>query len=100
MKETGSQCKIFIWCCSKAVGEWILLKWLLNEDYEESKSRLNLRNTCYYSFQNVLPSRLLSKNVKIKIHKTIILPVVLYGCETWSLTQRKDLDCKCLKTGC
>jgi hypothetical protein len=32
---------------------------------------------------------LLSKNVKIKIHKTIILPVVLYGCETWSLTIRE-----------
>ena len=33
-----------------------------------------------------LPSRLLSKNLKIKIYRTIILPVVLYGCETWSLT--------------
>ena len=36
--------------------------------------------------QNLLSSRLLSKNLKIKINKTIILPVVLYGCETWSLT--------------
>jgi hypothetical protein len=36
-----------------------------------------------------LSSRLLSRNVKVKIHKTIILPVVLYGCETWSLTLRK-----------
>jgi hypothetical protein len=33
-----------------------------------------------------LSSRLLSRNVKVKIYKTIILPVVLYGCETWSLT--------------
>jgi hypothetical protein len=33
-----------------------------------------------------LPSRLISKNLKIKIHKTVILPVVLYGCETWPLT--------------
>jgi len=33
---------------------------------------------------------LLSKNVKIKIYRTIILPVVLYGCETWSLILRKD----------
>jgi len=32
---------------------------------------------------------LLSKNLKIKIHRTIILPVVLYGCETWSLTLRE-----------
>ena len=36
--------------------------------------------------QNILSSSLLSKNLKIKIHRTIILPVVLYGCETWSLT--------------
>jgi hypothetical protein len=32
---------------------------------------------------------LLSKNTKIKIYRTVILPVVLYGCETWSLTQRE-----------
>ena len=35
-------------------------------------------------------SRLISKNFKIKIYKTIILPVVLYGCETWSLTLRVE----------
>jgi len=33
---------------------------------------------------------LLSKNLKIKIYRTIILPVVLYGCETWSLTLREE----------
>jgi hypothetical protein len=38
----------------------------------------------------VLSSRLLSRNVKVKIYKTIILPVVLYGCETWSLTLREE----------
>ena len=38
----------------------------------------------------VLSSRLLSKNLKIKIYRTIILPVVLYGCETWSLTLREE----------
>jgi hypothetical protein len=37
-----------------------------------------------------LSSRLLSRNVKVKIYKTIILPVVLYGCGTWSLTLRED----------
>jgi hypothetical protein len=40
--------------------------------------------------QNLLSSRLLSKNVKIRIYKTIILPVVLYGCETWCLTLREE----------
>ena len=39
---------------------------------------------------NLLSSRLLSKNLKIKIYRTIILPVVLYGCETWSLTLREE----------
>jgi hypothetical protein len=37
-----------------------------------------------------LSSCLLSRNVKVKIYKTIILPVVLYGCETWSLTLREE----------
>ena len=40
--------------------------------------------------KNFLSSRLLSKNLKIKIYRTIILPVVLYGCETWSLTLREE----------
>ena len=37
-----------------------------------------------------MSSRLLSKNLKIKIYKIIILPFVLYGCETWSLTLREE----------
>jgi len=37
-----------------------------------------------------LSSSLLAKNVKIKIYRTIILPVVLYGCEIWSLTLREE----------
>ena len=40
--------------------------------------------------QNLLSPSLLSKNLKINIHRTIILPVVLYGCETWSLTLREE----------
>ena len=40
--------------------------------------------------RHILSSGLLSKNVKIKIYRTIILPVVLYGCETWSLTLREE----------
>jgi hypothetical protein len=48
--------------------------------HEEIRSRLNSENACYHAVQNLLSSRLLSRNVKIKIYKTIILPVVLYGC--------------------
>jgi hypothetical protein len=57
---------------------------------EEIKRRLNSGNACYHSVQNLLSSRLLSKNLKIRIYTTIILPVVLYGCETWSLTLREE----------
>jgi hypothetical protein len=39
---------------------------------------------------SLLSSRLLSRNVTVKTYKTIILPVVLYGCETWSLTLREE----------
>src|SRR5215475_14240226 len=49
-----------------------------------------LGNACHHSVQNLLSSRLLSKNLKIKIYRTIIQPVVLYGCETWSLTLREE----------
>jgi hypothetical protein len=57
---------------------------------EEIKSRLNSGNACYHSVQSLLSSRLLSRNVKVKIYKTIILPVVLYGYATWSLTLREE----------
>jgi hypothetical protein len=56
---------------------------------EEIKRRLNSGSACYHSVQSLLSSRLLSKNIKIRIYKTIILPVVLYACETWSLTLRE-----------
>ena len=63
---------------------------LTNKDsiQEETKSRLKVGNACYYSVQNLFSSSLLSKKLKIKVYRTIILPVVLYECETWSLTLR------------
>jgi hypothetical protein len=57
---------------------------------EEIKRRLNSGNACYHSVQNLLCSLLLSKNIIIRLYRTIILPVVLYGCETWSLTLREE----------
>ena len=54
------------------------------------KSRLRSGNARYHSVQNLLSSRLLTKNLKIKIYRTIILPIVLNGCETWSLTWREE----------
>ena len=61
-----------------------------NSIQEEIKSRLRLGNACYHSVQNLLSSSLLSKNLKIKIYRSIILTVVLYGCETWSLILREE----------
>ena len=61
-----------------------------NSIQEEIKNRLKLGNACYYSVQNLLSSSLLSKKLKIMIYRTIIFPVVLYGCETWSLTLREE----------
>jgi hypothetical protein len=65
---------------------------LTNQNYihDEIKSSLNSGNAYYYSVQNLLSSCLISKNLKIKIYKTLILPVVLYGCKTWSLTLREE----------
>jgi hypothetical protein len=57
---------------------------------EEIKRSLNSSNVCYRSIQNLLSSLLLSKNLKTGIYKTIILPVMLYGCETWSLILNEE----------
>ena len=57
---------------------------------EEIKRRLKSGNACYHSVKNLLSSRLLYKNFMFKIYRTIILPVVLYGCETRSLTLRVE----------
>ena len=52
-----------------------------NSIQEEVKYRFKAGNSCYYSVQTLLSSRLLFKNFKIKTYKTITLPVFLYGSE-------------------
>jgi hypothetical protein len=73
-----------------------------NLTQEEVKRRLNSGKACYHSVQNLLSSRPMSKNVKIGIYETIILSMVLYGCETWSLTLREEhrlrvFECRVLR---
>jgi hypothetical protein len=63
-----------------------------NSIQEEIKRGFNCGNACYHLVQNLLSSRLLSKDVKVRIYKTIILPVVLYGCEPWSLALRRNIN--------
>ena len=58
---------------------------------------MKLGNACYHSVQNLLSSRLLSKNLKIGICRTIIFPMVLYVCETWSLTLREERRLRVLR---
>jgi hypothetical protein len=57
---------------------------------DEINRRFNSNTACYHSVQNLLSSHLLSKNVKIGIYQTVILPVILYGCETWCLILREE----------
>ena len=61
-----------------------------NSIQDDINRRLKSGNACYLSVQNLLSSSLLSKNLKFKIYRTVILPVALYGCETWSLTFREE----------
>jgi hypothetical protein len=56
----------------------------------EIKSRSKPGDACHHSVQDLVSCRLLSKNIKIKIYRTIILLGVLYGCETWSVTLREE----------
>jgi hypothetical protein len=63
---------------------------------DEIKRRLNSGNACYHSVQNLLFSRLLSRNWKIRIYKMIILPVVLYGCKALSASELYRSRDRCL----
>ncbi|KAJ4442267.1 hypothetical protein ANN_12133 [Periplaneta americana] len=62
----------------------------INDTREEIKRRINMGNACYYSVEKLLSSSLLFKNLKVRIYKTVILPVLLYGCETWTLNLREE----------
>ncbi|KAJ4444700.1 hypothetical protein ANN_06497 [Periplaneta americana] len=62
----------------------------INDTREEIKRRINMGNACYYSVEKLLSSSLLSKNLKVRIYKTVILPVLLYDCETLTLTLREE----------
>jgi len=68
-----------------------------NSIQKENKSRLNSENACYHSVQNILSSSVLSKNTQIKIYRSIILPVVLYGCETSSFILGEELSLRVCK---
>ena len=84
-------CIVYIYECGAA---WVCATWL---SAFILCGRLKSGNACYYSMQNRLSCRLLSRNLKVKVYRTIILPVVLYGCETWSLTLREECRLRVFK---
>ena len=61
-----------------------------NSIQEKIMSRLKSGNACYRSVQNLLSCSLVSKNIKIKTYRTIILTIVMYGCETWLHMLREE----------
>ena len=71
----------------KYLGVWVTNT---NDIREEIKRRIHMENACYYLLDKVLSSRLLFKKLKVNAYTTIIFPVVLYGCETLSLTLREE----------
>ena len=62
-----------------------------NENSMEIKERLKAGNRTYYSLQNILKSRFLTRTTKARIYRTVLRPVVLYGSETWVMTAREEL---------
>jgi ribosomal protein L30E len=61
-----------------------------NSIQEEIKSSLKSGNAYCHSVKNIVSYSSLSKNIKIKIYRTVILTFDLCGCETWSLTLREE----------
>ena len=88
LKVTGTHCLSDKWSGSYNNLYYFNVKCI--HIFKFLDSNLEDKRFCYHSVQNLLSSRLLFKNLKIKIYRTIILPVVLYGCETWPLTLREE----------
>jgi hypothetical protein len=93
-QNVRQKCSIKI--ADRSIGDVVKFKYLgttltdKNCMHKEIKSKLKSGNACYHSVQSLLCSHLLSRNVKVKIYKTTILPIVLCGCETSSLTLREE----------
>ena len=68
----------------------MLMTMMLGITEEESKSRVKSGNACYHSVQSILSPSWLSKSINTKTYRIIILLVVLYGCESWSLILREE----------
>jgi hypothetical protein len=61
-----------------------------NNEYKEIQRRLMLANTAYFSLVAVMISKDIHRKTKIKLYKTLIRSVLMYGCETWVLSQKPE----------
>ena len=60
-----------------------------NSIEEEIKGRISLGNKAFYANQDLFKSKLLTKNSKLRMYKTLVRPVVTYACETWVLKENR-----------
>lgn len=65
-----------------------------NDEYKDVKMRIKTANGAYYALLPIMKSRNVHRNIKVTLYKTLIRSVVMYGCETWSITRRiaEDLN--------
>jgi hypothetical protein len=73
-----------------------------NSTNSEIQARILSGNRCYYAYGKLLKSRALNRSSKLRIYKSLIRPVVTYGCEAWTLTSRDEqylsiFECKILR---
>jgi len=71
-----------------------------NSVEEEIKSQLKSGNACYHSVQNLLSSSMLFRNLKIKIYRTLILPLICIGVKLGRSYWGRKVDWGCLRKGC
>jgi len=68
-----------------------------NSIEEEIKRRVSLGNKALYANQGLLKSKLLTKNSKLRMYRTLVRPVVTYACETWVLKENIKTKLKVLE---
>ena len=68
-----------------------------NDIEEEVKMRLSLGNKCFYALKHLFRNTLVNRNTKLRLYKTLIPPIVMYACETWSLTQKQETYFNCFE---
>ena len=83
-------CSMYCLCVNVYYCHQVSTQFQLNISYHIGFTHIDFITVILRTQQNLLSSSLLSKKLKIKTYRTIILPVVLYGCETWSLTLREE----------